>query len=677
MKTDAAGSGHVLVVDDNPAKRYVIAQILRAGGFVVTEAVCGSDALILAQDQPDVIVLDVDLPDINGLEVCRRIKAGAATSRIPVLHISAKFITGNDKADGLEGGADGYLTEPVEPRELRAAVGAMLRIRYAETELVRANQSLRDEIAERQRVERALRESEAKAEAANNAKSEFLANMSHEVRTPMTAILGYADMLLACDGSDARRTEYIQTIRRQGEHLLTILNDILDLSKIEAGKLKVERIDCALAQIIDEAMSLMRVRAIEKKLQLSVSFAGPVPQTIKTDPTRLRQILINLMGNAIKFTESGDVQVVVGLDQAPQSLTPRLRLEVIDSGIGISSEQIEHLFQPFAQADGSTSRRFGGTGLGLTICKRLAQMLGGDITCQSRPGYGSRFTIIMETGDLDGIPMMSKMPEAVDCLASPAAGATPQPEVASLMRGRVLLAEDGVHIQRVITFYLEQAGLNVTTAENGRVACEKALAAVASQQPFDLIFMDMQMPEQDGYSATAELRSRGYAGPIVALTAHAMAEDRDKCLKCGCTDYLSKPVRKLDLLDMAHRYITSSTPSLPVASKSAPLRSSADIDPEVRQFLPSFVAGLPHQVFEIQSQLERGNMVGLKEIVHQLKGTGGLYGFDQITLLAGKAEHAIHAGVLQDIDADVKALVDLVRSVDGYNPILESAHARG
>ncbi len=425
-------------------------------------------------------------------------------------------------------------------------------------ELLKVEQDLRKshEDLERRVMERtaAMRAMVDQAKAASRAKSEFLANMSHEIRTPMSAILGYADILLDNGEFTSEQMEWIQTIRHQGEHLLTILNDILDLSKIEANKLQIEVISCSPCQIVNEAVSLMRVRAREKKLHCEINYLGPIPQTIKSDPTRLRQILLNLIGNSVKFTETGGVQVAVSMDtESPTD--PRLRIDVIDSGIGMSAPQIEGLFQPFAQGDSSTTRKFGGTGLGLSICKRLAQMLGGDIRVNSRPGFGSRFIVTVGVGDLQGVLMTVNPQEA-----------TPQSQFATMraeerasasagnssdgarLKGRILLAEDGIHNQRVICYFLESAGLEVVVADNGRLACERALEAKNAGTPYDVILMDMQMPELDGYGATAMLRNEGYARPIIAVTAHAMAGDREKCIAAGCNDHLTKPVDRNHLL---------------------------------------------------------------------------------------------------------------------------------
>jgi signal transduction histidine kinase/ActR/RegA family two-component response regulator len=390
------------------------------------------------------------------------------------------------------------------------------------------------------------------AESANRAKSAFLANMSHEIRTPMTAILGFADLLLEPGQGMSERLNCVQTIRRNSEHLLAIINDVLDISKIEAGKMTVERVECSPAQVVTDVASLMRVKAAEKDLMLSVVFDGPIPKTIATDPMRLRQILINLVGNAVKFTPKGDIQLKVYRDAARDD---NMHFAVQDSGVGIAPEQQAQLFQPFTQADISTTRRFGGTGLGLTISKRLAEAMGGGIDVTSQVGQGSTFDLSVNTGPLNGVPMYYGLEESTFPLQTPHS-TEPAPIITDRLCGRILLAEDGPDNQRLISHHLRKAGAQVTIAENGARAVEMALAAVAAGEAFGMIFMDMQMPELDGYGATAKLRSRGYATPIVALTAHAMASDREKCLRAGCTDYLTKPVDRTLLLGMATKYLT-------------------------------------------------------------------------------------------------------------------------
>ena len=379
----------------------------------------------------------------------------------------------------------------------------------------------------------------AAAEQASAAKSEFLANMSHEIRTPMTAVLGYADVLYEegnLQQAPPQRLEAIVTIKRNVTHLLGIINDILDLSKIEAHKLAVERIACAPGELLQDVRSLVAVPAEAKGLALEIEYATPIPATFHSDPTRIRQILVNLAGNAIKFTEIGRVRIRASFVPEP---APRIRFSVQDTGIGMSQEQLSRLFRPFTQADSSTTRIYGGTGLGLTICKRLAELLGGTIEVSSQPGVGSEFALLLPTGSLEGVAMLERMPSVESKSREPAA--LPR------LSAHVLLAEDGPDNQRLISYFLRAAGAQVTLAENGRIAVELAFGAWQDGAPFDVILMDMQMPELDGYAATRELRRRGYQGPIIALTAHAMSTDRDLCRTAGCDEFETKPINRESL----------------------------------------------------------------------------------------------------------------------------------
>ncbi|PHS02596.1 MAG: hypothetical protein COA78_20805 [Blastopirellula sp.] len=386
------------------------------------------------------------------------------------------------------------------------------------------------------------------AEAATQSKSEFLANMSHEIRTPMTAILGFADIVLG-NVKDPENIEGLKTVQRNGHYLLKIINDILDLSKIESGKLNVEKIECSPVQILADVASLMRVRCSAKGIELHVEFEGEIPETIQSDPTRLRQILINLVGNAIKFTEVGQVRIVVRLtDRNTQA--SKLQFDIIDTGIGMNEHQVEKLFQPFVQADTSTTRKFGGTGLGLAISKRLAEKLNGSITLKSKLQEGSTFRLSVETGSLNDVnlidyPSLELAPEQLENNAS---RSDPQ------LNCNILLAEDGPDNQRLISFILKKAGAKVTVAENGKIAHDLALQAREAANPFDVILMDMQMPVLDGYQATTQLREANYTGPIIALTAHAMNSDRQKCLNAGCDDFTTKPIDRQKLIALVAQY---------------------------------------------------------------------------------------------------------------------------
>jgi signal transduction histidine kinase len=367
-----------------------------------------------------------------------------------------------------------------------------------------------------------LRQALEAAEAANRAKSQFLANMSHEIRTPMTAILGCADILMERGVTTDERRENVDTIRRNGAHLLSVINDILDISKIEAGKMCVVRTDCSPGMLVAEVVSLMRTRAKDKKLSLTVDYAGPVPEKICTDPLRLRQILLNLVGNAVKFTEEGGVRLVVRTPETPSPERGGAIFEIIDTGVGMTPEKITTLFQPFSQADDSMSRRYGGTGLGLAISKRFADMLGGSIRVESAPGKGSTFALMIETGPLAGVRMLEHRSEAFSALPADHLPETTAPRLDC----RILLVEDGPDNQRLIAHLLRKAGAEISLASNGKEGMEEGLATLPAwsrqgeepKKPYDVILMDMQMPVMDGYQATRRLREAGYRAPIIALT---------------------------------------------------------------------------------------------------------------------------------------------------------------
>ena len=426
------------------------------------------------------------------------------------------------------------------------------RLKATQQLLKRQNLLLESRNAELAAHERELAEARDAAENAARVKSEFLANMSHEIRTPMTAILGFADALLGEaveQKAPPRCIDALETIHRNGKYLLTLINDILDLSKIEAGRMELESVSVSLVEIVLDVVSVMHVRAEEKGLFLRVVWDGPVPETIRCDPLRLRQILFNLVGNALKFTEEGGVTITVALDEPDDPETagrwPEVRFAIDDTGIGLTREQRRRIFDAFSQADTSTTRTYGGSGLGLAISARLAKLLNGSIIVDSDPGVGSTFTLTIPTGSLEGVPRITPKTALTParCTESKQQPASAKDDAEQRLSGRrILLAEDGPDNQRIISFILQRAGADVEIAADGQQAMEEALRAVDADQPYDVILMDMQMPVMDGYDATGALRSAGYDRPIVALTAHAMAGDREQCLRAGCDDYATKPI---------------------------------------------------------------------------------------------------------------------------------------
>ena len=403
-------------------------------------------------------------------------------------------------------------------------------------------------------LQQALVEARARAEAANRAKSEFLANMSHEIRTPMTAILGYLELLQERLGvqEDHESLVAVETVRSNARHLLALINDILDLSKIEAGHMRVESLPMSLPQLLLDVQALLSPRAQAAGVGLHFEVLSAIPEQICSDPTRLRQILLNIVGNALKFTREGEVRVSVQRCEAP-GVEPRLQVSVSDTGTGIDERNRALLFQPFMQADSSVTRSYGGTGLGLVISRRLAELLGGDVLLAwSEPGVGSRFVI--------DLPLQSNGAAEVTDLSAWSRQQRrvidgPTGKTVGGLVGRILLAEDGLDNQRLIAFHLRRAGAEVTVASNGYEALQSLEMAVATGQPYDLLVTDIQMPEMDGCSLTQELRRRGMALPIIALTAHAMADDRARCLAAGCDDYATKPIDRAALIDVCGRWL--------------------------------------------------------------------------------------------------------------------------
>jgi len=543
--------------------------------------------------------------------------------------------------------------------------------------------NIRD-ITERKRLAHELTKATREAETANRSKSEFLANMSHEIRTPMGAILGFADMLLHRSPEECAKAGCVQIIQRNALHLLELINEILDLSKVEAGQMKVERISCDLPALLSEIISLMRPRAAEKGLAFGVTFQGPIPHLIQTDPLRLRQILVNLVGNSVKFTQSGRIDLRVA-DEGSGGPNILLRVDVIDTGIGMTPELVGRLFIPFTQGDASITRKFGGTGLGLTISRQLAKLLNGDVTASSQSGIGSTFTVKIDGGPSAGVERLDSLTEAT----LPAA-VDQKAEADIRLHGRILLVEDGADNQRLLRMQLSDAGAKVVSALDGRIAVD-----LATTQAFDLILMDMQMPVMDGYAATMELRRKGLTTPIIALTAYAMAEDRDKCLAAGCSGYLTKPIDEEKLLRTVHEHMPTDHAAAPddtaeagVAGSPPPLgapdvstqktdlnriKSSHAANPRIMAIVPEFVASLPNKVGKMTDFLEHNDLSGLQALAHQLLGTCGGYGFAPVSEPARAVEKSVKAGrSAASITPEVKSLIEVIRRIDGYDASKES-----
>jgi PAS domain S-box-containing protein len=478
------------------------------------------------------------------------------------------------------------------------------------------------DVTERKQVEAELKAAKAAAESASRTKSEFLASMSHEIRTPMNAIMGIAD-LLAKTPLSGEQDKYVQIFRRAGDNLLNLINDILDLSKVEASQLDLERTGFSLADLLEKVMEMVSLRAHEKLLTLVCEITPDVPTALVGDPTRLRQVLLNLMGNAIKFTASGGVTLRVTRDLDP-SVPTALRFTVSDTGIGIPRANLGRIFERFTQGDSSTTRRFGGSGLGLTISKRLVELMGGRIGVESSVGEGSVFSFVAPFEiSVDGAGH-----------ASLPGGEEVEPALRPL---RILLAEDSPDNCTITTAYLEGTPYSIEVAETGAIACEMFAAA-----QYDLVLMDRQMPVMDGLTATRMIRSWERANdraptPIIALTASALKGDREKCLAAGCTAFLTKPIKQEVLLKAIKEHTASAPPR-----RSSPEGAAAPAvtSPLIAARVPAFLQGRRRDVVTMRECLARGDFRHIETLGHRMKGAGASFGFPSITDIGAALERA-------------------------------------
>ncbi len=606
------------VFRNTPGRIWVVHDLTDSNGKLGTLAIRFSHAGLLAINQRLFrLGISIGLIGMSVIAVIGILIGFLLTRRLEVLTLTAQRFAEGEM--GVRANLAGEDEVAIVGRAFDKMAGHVAE--YVD-ELRRAHDEL--ELRVRERTAQ-LAEARDEAIQANRSKSAFLANMSHEIRTPLTAIIGFSESLLDANQSMAERMDAIATITRSGKHLLKIINDILDLSKIEADKLEIERIPVSLFDVLADVESIVMLMAQEKGLLFRVDYEFPLPSLIRSDPLRLKQILINLCNNAIKFTEEGSVRIKAGCQCEAGILT----LKVIDTGIGLTEEQRTRVFDAFSQADSSTTRRYGGTGLGLHLSRELAQKLGGDLTLESTPEVGSCFSIRIATGDLSKVDWVN---QSIRSDARVEIEQTPGVAVS----GHVLLVEDNIDNQRLLSMYIRKAGAKVAVADNGREAVE-----MARTHAYDMIITDIQMPVMNGLDATRAIRANGYTGPVIALTAGTLRSDAEACFSSGCTDFAAKPIERQSLHSLLQRHLQpriASDDSTPVVS------ALLAEEPGLEDLVHKFVEQLPELVADMRKSYEGHDNTALQRQLHMLKGTSGNFGYDDLMKLCQKAEFEIAAG---------------------------------
>ena len=646
--------GYLLIGTDNTARKLVEAeqqkldQRLRDQQFY-TRSLIESNIDALMTTDPSGIITDVN-KQMEALTGCTRDEL-----------IGAPFKSYFTDPERAEAGIRLVLNEKkVTDYELTACArdGKQTVVSYNATTFYDRGRTLQGvfaaarDVTERKRVEAELQQAKAMAETASQTKSDFLASMSHEIRTPLNAIIGIAD-LLAKTPLSPEQNNYVQIFRRAGDNLLNLINDILDLSKVEASQLELERTRFSLDDLLEKVKEMVAVRADEKGLALVCEVAPGVPSDLVGDPTRLRQVLLNLLGNAIKFTESGEVALRVTPD-ADFSVPGALRFTISDTGIGIPDEKLGAVFERFTQADSSTTRRYGGSGLGLTISRRLVELMGGCIRVESGVGKGSVFSFAVPLEIWAGVKRRALVP----------VGKGPESRLPEL---HILLVEDSADNRTITVAYLQGTPYRVEVAEDGAAAYEQFTAG-----HYDLVLMDRQMPVMDGLTATRAIRAWEQANhrpptPIIALTASALKGDREQCVAAGCTAYLTKPIKQEVLLEAIKEH---SIVAPPPSKEGSGLEDTIFVraNPKLADLIPGFLQNRRQDVIAMLDALEVGDFETVTRLGHGMKGAGGSWGFQAITDIGAALEQAADRA---DADASREWVGELSRYLDRVEVVFD------